>query len=174
MSSGPNTGCFSHWWPLLGAKLASKKWKTIFSKLYSLKAHAHCFTALIYLATWRAAKLGIFTHFTSTNLPRCSQSINPAAFDEHLITVVVITLLCTSATQKKMFCITPWSYKKHLNDKKFKKWIKNIQIMLLSYFLQKRRYKYWIILPDIKAQMFLLLLSCYSFCIIPPTQVFYY
>ena len=34
----------------------------------------YCF--LIYLATWRAAKLGIFTHFTFTNLHQCSQSIN--------------------------------------------------------------------------------------------------
>ena len=41
-------------------------------KLYSLKALAHYFTVLIHLATWRAAKLDIFTHFTSTNLPWCS------------------------------------------------------------------------------------------------------
>ena len=59
---------------------------------------------VLYLATWRAAKLGIFTHFTFTNLRRCSQSISLqiyalyrslAAFYECLI-----TLLCTSATQK--------------------------------------------------------------------------
>ena len=42
---------------------------------YSLKAHAHYFTVFIYLATWRAAKLGIFTHIF-TNLPQCSQSMN--------------------------------------------------------------------------------------------------
>ena len=30
----------------------------------------------MYLATWTAAKLGIFTLFTFTNLSRCSQSIN--------------------------------------------------------------------------------------------------
>ena len=45
-------------------------------KLYSLKAHAHYFTALIHLATLRAVKLGIFTHFKFTNLSRCRQSIN--------------------------------------------------------------------------------------------------
>ena len=45
-------------------------------KFYSLKVHAHYFTVLMYLATWRAPKLGIFTHFTFTNSPRCSQSIN--------------------------------------------------------------------------------------------------
>ena len=39
-------------------------------------AHAHYFTAIIYLATLRAAKVGVFTHFTSINLPRCSQGIN--------------------------------------------------------------------------------------------------
>ena len=53
-------------------------WKTIFfqDKFYSLKAHAHFFTVLIYLAISRAAKLCIFTPFTFTNLLRCSQSIN--------------------------------------------------------------------------------------------------
>ena len=75
--SSPNTGCFSRRWPLLGSrKSASKKSKQFFSKIYSLKAHAHYFTVLIYLATWRAAKLGIFTHFTFTNSPQCSLSMN--------------------------------------------------------------------------------------------------
>ena len=56
---------------------AQKIKKQFFSKISSIlwKAHAHYFTFLIYLATWRAAKLGIFTHFLFTNLPRCSQSI---------------------------------------------------------------------------------------------------
>ena len=78
--SGPNTGCFSRRWPLLGAtKSVPKKFlKNIFfhDKFHSLKARAHNFTVLIYLATWRAAKHGIFTHFTSINLPQCRQSIN--------------------------------------------------------------------------------------------------
>ena len=77
--SGPNTRCFSRVWPLLGArKSASKKLKNIFfqDKFYSLKAHAHYFTVFIYLATWRTAKLDIFTHFMFTNSPRCSQSMN--------------------------------------------------------------------------------------------------
>ena len=69
---GPNTGCFSRRWPLLGARKSAVFFQDM---LYSLKAHAHYFTVLIYLVTWRAAKLGIFTHFTFTNLLRCSQSI---------------------------------------------------------------------------------------------------
>ena len=73
----PTTGCFSCRWSLLDAtKSAPKKLnKTFFQyKLYSLKARAHYFTVLIYLETWSAAKLGIFTNFTFRNLP--SQSIN--------------------------------------------------------------------------------------------------
>ena len=48
-----------------------KNKKTIFfqDKFYSLKARAHYFTTLIYLATWKASKLGIFTYFKFTNLP---------------------------------------------------------------------------------------------------------
>ena len=45
-------------------------------KSYSIIAQAHNLTVLIYLATWKAAKLGILTHFISINLPRYSQSIN--------------------------------------------------------------------------------------------------
>ena len=58
-------------------KLAPKKLKNnLFQdRFYSLKAHAHYFTVFLYLATWRAAKFGIFTHMF-TNLPRCSQSMN--------------------------------------------------------------------------------------------------
>ena len=44
--------------------------------LNSLKSHAHYFTVFIYLETWRGAKLGIYTHFTFTNSPWCSQSMN--------------------------------------------------------------------------------------------------
>ena len=75
----PNTGCFSHQWPLLGMRnVTPKKLKNNFSqdKFYSLKAHAHYFTAFIYLATWKATKFGIFTYFMFINLPRCSQSMN--------------------------------------------------------------------------------------------------
>ena len=58
-------------------KIVAQKIKKQFfqDKFYSLKAHAHYFTVFIYLATWRAAKLGIFTHMF-TNLPQCSQSMN--------------------------------------------------------------------------------------------------
>ena len=49
-----------------------KNQKTIFFKdwFYSFKAHAHYFTIFIYLATWRAAQLGIFTNSVITNLPQ--------------------------------------------------------------------------------------------------------
>ena len=112
MSDGSNIGCFSHRWPLLGArKSVPKKLKNnSFSKIYPLKAHAHNFTVLIYLATRRAAKLGIFTHFMFTNLPQCSQSINSllyvcsmqitAAFYECLITIVIALLRPTAAPPK--------------------------------------------------------------------------
>ena len=84
--TGPNTGCFTRRWSLLGAKKsAPKRLKNIFffqDNFYLLKAHAHYFTVLIYLATWRAAKLGIFTHFMFTNLPRCSQSINSLIYTD--------------------------------------------------------------------------------------------
>ena len=62
---------------------ARKNWhpknlKIIFfqDKLYSLEAYVYEFTVLIYLATWRAAKRSVLTHFTFANLPRYSQSIN--------------------------------------------------------------------------------------------------
>ena len=38
-------------------------------KLYSLKAHAHYFTVFIYVATWRAAKLGILPILHSQTNP---------------------------------------------------------------------------------------------------------
>ena len=102
----------SHRWPILGArKSAPKKSKNNFfqDKFYSLMAHAHYFTVLIYLANCRAAKIGIFTHFTSTNLPQCSQSINSLIYVNsvqiHGCSLWVldqsrITLLCTTVTQK--------------------------------------------------------------------------
>ena len=104
---GPNTGCFSSWWPLLGTtKLVPKKLKNNFFPIfYSLKAHAHYFTILMYLETWRGAKLGIFTHFTFTNIPWCNQSMNSLIYvytlytDPQLITDM-IALLCTTGTQK--------------------------------------------------------------------------
>ena len=56
-----------------------KRWVLFYSfqdKFYSLKAHTHYFIVLMYLGTWKAAKLDIFIHFTSINLPHLSQSIN--------------------------------------------------------------------------------------------------
>ena len=60
-----------------------------------VKGSCSCFTLLIHLATCRTATLGIFTHFTFMNLPRCSRTINslinvysiqiPAAFYRCLI-----------------------------------------------------------------------------------------
>ena len=90
---------------------AQKIKKQIFfeDKFYPLKAHEHYFTALIYLAIWRAAKLGIFTHFTITNLPWCSRSTNLLIYvysiqiSSCLITVVM-TLLRNTAAQKNSLC----------------------------------------------------------------------
>ena len=59
----------------------------------------HCSQlTVLYLVTWRAAKLGIFTHFTFIHWRRCSQSISLriyalyrslAAFYECLITLLL-------------------------------------------------------------------------------------
>ena len=88
-------------------------------KFFSLKAHAYYFSVLIYLATWRAAKLGTFTHFTSTNLSWCSQNINsliyvysvqiPSCFFMSAWSVV-IALLCTTTPQKTFlyYPLHPW------------------------------------------------------------------
>ena len=79
--------------------------------LYSLRAHAHYFTVFIYLETWIGAKLGIFTHFTFINLPRCSQSMNS------LIYAYFIQIPSWSQsrshffvlpTPKEVYCIIPW------------------------------------------------------------------
>ena len=70
---------FSRQPPILDVKeSAVKELRTIFfqDKFYSLKAHAHDLTVLVYLATWTAVRLGIFSHFASTNLSWCSQSNN--------------------------------------------------------------------------------------------------
>ena len=70
---------FSRCWPSVSRENRRPKSQKIFffqDKFYSLKAQAHYFTVLIYSANSRAAKLGIFTHFSFTNSPRCSQSIN--------------------------------------------------------------------------------------------------
>ena len=83
-SSSPNTGCFSCQWLLLDTTSSSSKFYS--DKFNSLKAHAHYFTVLIYLATWQAAKFGIFTYFMPKNLPWCCinslmyQSINSLIF----------------------------------------------------------------------------------------------
>ena len=53
--------------------------------------YAHDFIVLVYLTTWTAVKLGIFTHITFTKLRRCSQSINS------LIYVYSIQLLFMTA-----------------------------------------------------------------------------
>ena len=117
---GVNTGCFSNWWLLLGErKLVPKKLKELFFfqyMLYSLKAHAHYFTVFIYLETWRGTKLSIFTHFTFTNLPWCSQSMN--SLMNSLIYVYSLQIPSWSQTwshffvlllpPQKNFCITPW------------------------------------------------------------------
>ena len=75
---GRNTHCFSCQWLLLGVtKSASKNFKNIFfqDKFYS-KAHPYYFPVLIYVATWRAAEIDIFTHSRFINLLQYRQSIN--------------------------------------------------------------------------------------------------
>ena len=79
--TGPKTGCFhtlvtTFGHDTIGTQKLKKQFFSKISYIYSLKAHAHYFTVLIYLATWRAGKLGISTHLTSINLPWYSQSIN--------------------------------------------------------------------------------------------------
>ena len=81
--TSPYTGCFSCRWPFFNArKLVPKITKQFFfqNKFYSWKDDAHYLIVLLYLATWRAAKLGIFTHFTLTKFQWCSQSINPLIY----------------------------------------------------------------------------------------------
>ena len=123
-----NTGSFSHQWSLLGARtLAPKNFKkqVFFQNNFNpLKAHTHYFIVLIYLATWRAAKLGIFTHFMFKNLTWCSQSINSLIYVHSIqipccflgVTTVAITPCRTTAallapTQKKKFHFSPYTKK---------------------------------------------------------------
>ena len=120
---GPNTGCFSRLWPLLGTiKSAPKKLKSKFffqEKFYPLKAHVHYFIVLIYLATWRTAKYGIFTHFMLINLCTdvakawthniCTLYRSPVAFYKCLITVE-IALCCTTATHQKFLYFPMLTY----------------------------------------------------------------
>ena len=75
-------------------------------ELLLIKAHPSYFTVLIYLATSRAARLGIFTHFRFVNIPHCRQSINSLLYvyytDPQLFFFFVTTLLCTTDTQKNI------------------------------------------------------------------------
>ena len=114
------TGCFWRRWLLFGlTKSAPKKLKSSFFLRQGLffKGSSTYFTVLIYVATRRDAKR-IFTHFTSINLPWCSQSItslmyvyytDPHFFYECLITVVIALLhtsaLLPPAKKKKKICI---------------------------------------------------------------------
>ena len=69
--------------------------------------YAHDFIVLVYLTTWTAVKLGIFTHITFTKLRRCSQSINS------LIYVYSIQLLFMTAwSQLLSYFFVPSSPKK--------------------------------------------------------------
>ena len=71
----------------------------------------HIKTVFIYLKIWRRDKLGIFTHFTFTNLPRSSQSMNSLVYVystqipswSHSWSHFFVLL-----PPKKIFCITPW------------------------------------------------------------------
>ena len=90
-------------------KIDTQKIKNNFfcqDKFYSLKAHAHYFTVFIYLATWRAPTLGIFTYSIFTNLPWCSQSMNSLIYIYSIqipsCFLWVLDFLCTTAAQKKI------------------------------------------------------------------------
>ena len=115
---GPNTSCFLRWWPLLGTrKLAPKKSNNNFFPSCILckgSCHVHYFTVLIYLKTWRAAKLGILTHFMFTNLPRWSQRISSlkCVYSRQIPSCFLWVLDHHSRDQissdfRKIFCITP-------------------------------------------------------------------
>ena len=65
-----------HFWVQGNWHPINKKTFSFQDRFCFLKAHAHYFTALIYFANWRAAKLGIFAHFIFTNSPQCNQRIN--------------------------------------------------------------------------------------------------
>ena len=66
---GDHFWAWGSWYP--------KNKKNFFSNIrYFLKALAPYFTVFIYLETWSGGKPGIFTHFSFTNLPWCSQSMN--------------------------------------------------------------------------------------------------
>ena len=108
--TGPNTGCLSRllttfWRDEIGAQ---KMKKQLFSKISSILLFLLYSVVCNYLATWRAAKLGIFTNFTSTKLPWCSQSTlctlsrSPAAslstWSQSWVAVLQLP--------KKDFCIT--------------------------------------------------------------------
>ena len=118
--SEPNTGgCFLCRWPLLSTmKSTPKKLKNNFfprSVLFFKGFCAYYFTVYKYLAIWRAVKLGIFTHFTSTKLPWCSQSINSLMYvyytDSQLLLMSTWSQLWLHVfillPRKKSFCITP-------------------------------------------------------------------
>ena len=117
--SSPNTGCLflmsltAFGWE----KISTQKIRIFFPKFYSLKAHAHYFTLFIYLPSWRAAKLDIFTHLTFTNLPRYSQNMNswiyvyPIQIPSCFLWVLDHSRYHTSSYYhhpKKFFCVTPW------------------------------------------------------------------
>ena len=77
-----------------------------FGKFYSLKAHAHCLAVFIYLATWRTAKLSIFTSFTFTILPRYSLSVN-SLINAYSIQIFCYFLCVLQLLPKNIFCINP-------------------------------------------------------------------
>ena len=155
---GPNTGCFSSWWPLLGTtKLVPKKLKNNFFPIfYSLKAHAHYFTIFMYLETWRGAKLCIFIHFTFTNIPWCNQNMNSLIYvyilytDPQLITDM-ITLLRTTGTQKSFLYYPlmglrfwPWNFhqqRQGFHSREERELLEDQEKSEIWYFLEKVREK---------------------------------
>ena len=115
--SGPNTGCFSRRWLLLGARKSAPKKLNIFfqDKFYSLKVLAHYFAVFIYLPTWKNAKLIFLLILCSQTYPDVAKAWthyymytlyrSPAAFYECLITVVITLFRTTTCS-----CTTTFSY----------------------------------------------------------------
>ena len=97
---GPNTGCFSSWWLLLCMrKFAPKKLKNNFFLIYVISFKGSC-TLLHCFYILRNLKL-VFTHFTFTNLPWCSQSMNS------LMHVYSIQIHSWSQTWSHFFVLLP-------------------------------------------------------------------
>ena len=93
-------------------KLKTGAFLRYISKLYSLKVHAQYFTVLIYITTRIAGKLGIFTHFTSTNFHQLSKASSRSLYIYRPLAVFFRTWSKSWSylilqPSKKICCISP-------------------------------------------------------------------